>query len=33
MNIFESLKLLVNSLIDNIYEREIMMNKKSIYFE
>jgi hypothetical protein len=33
MIFFESLRILMNSLIENIYEREKMMNKNSIYFE
>ncbi len=31
MIFFESLRILMNSLIENIYEREKMMNKNSIY--
>ncbi len=31
MIFFESLRILMNSLIENIYERERMMNKNSIY--
>jgi hypothetical protein len=33
MIFFESLRILMNSLIENIYEREKMMNKNSIYLE
>jgi len=31
MCFFDDLRFLVNSLIDTIYEREILMNQKSIF--
>ena len=33
MRFFESLRFLMNSLIDAIYEREMYMNRKLIYIE
>jgi len=33
MRFFESLKFLMNSLMDTIYEREMYMNRKLIYIE
>lgn len=33
MRFFESLRFLMNSLMDAIYERELYMNRKQIYIE
>lgn len=33
MSFFESLRFLMNSLMDTIYEREIYMNRKLIYID
>lgn len=33
MCFFESLRFLMNSLMDTIYERELYMNQKSFYIE
>ena len=33
MRFFESLRFLMNSLMDAIYEREMYMNQKSFYIE
>ena len=30
---YESIRFLMNSLMDTIYERELYMNRKQIYFE
>jgi len=33
MSFFESIRFLMNSLIDSIYERELYMNRKLIYID
>jgi hypothetical protein len=33
MSFFESIRFLMNSLMDTIYERELYMNRKLIYID
>ena len=33
MSLFESIRFLMNSLMDTIYERELYMNRKLIYID